>query len=760
MANISVSDADALAAAIATEAGTTGADTITVLRSMGLTAALPALSTGAGGTLSLLGQQVFSGRFSLTYPTLTGAAGGIVVSSGSVAIGGLTVDRFQGAVDSITGAGSAFFVGTNASLTLGQVTMAGGGISQIYLSSGATLNLGGIAGDARITGAGHVVLTGGYVFNAASDFSGGITIDNTLAQIGVGGQIGTGAITFTGTTGGLSVAGTIMPTNALGRIVTGQSIALTGVSAQAAALLTIAPDHTISFATQGGGTATLHLDPAATAANSAWVAYNVNGHAVLAGNTLAAAGFASVRGNNGDVRLVMFDDAAQAAIAQSLLDPLNAGALTGNTVIIPPVFSVETLASGQAGLLLDDPYGWPGGPNFGLTQFRNYVNTSMGAVTVNGQPGNGQLVITGQEGMVFTADTGAGTVIAGGGNNSIGIPVGSGSQRVIAGNGNDTVLALGGDETIAAGGGSNAILLGQGTSIVDSRGTDLIVAGTGAATIATHGGSQVWLGGGTALVQSSGIDTIIGGAGAATVQGGTDMVFAGIGALAFTGGAGSSTLLGNAAGSLSVTGGSGTLLAVGYGATRFQGGSGAATVAAFGGSATIQAGAGGGVFLGGPGGHNILTGGSGNAVLFGGGDGDVLTAGSGSGDVLVAGTGAETLTGAGTGGAHSFYAGAGPNLIVVGSGQSMILTSTGAATLAAGTGLNLFAFANGNHPGVTIQGFNAGLDYIGLQGFASGEAATALAGATTAGGSESLTLSDGTHITLVGFTGLTSANFL
>ncbi len=156
----------------------------------------------------------------------------------------------------------------------------------------------------------------------------------------------------------------------------------------------------------------------------------------------------------------------------------------------------------------------------------------------------------------------------------------------------------------------------------------------------------------------------------------------------------------------------------------------------------------------------MLTGGSGTSVLFGNGDGDLLTAGSGAGDVLVAGPGAETLSGAGTSGAHRFYGGAGTDMIIAGAGQTMVLAGTGTETLVAGSGLDLFAFTRGNSPTVTIDGFNPALDYLSLPGFAASEAATALAGATTAAGSESISLADGTRVTFHGFTGLAAGNFL
>ena len=72
----------------------------------------------------------------------------------------------------------------------------------------------------------------------------------------------------------------------------------------------------------------------------------------------------------------------------------------------------------------------------------------------------------------------------------------------------------------------------------------------------------------------------------------------------------------------------------------------------------------------------------------------------------------------------------------------------------------LIGLVNGQHPDLVVQGFNAAQDSLTLIGFCAGEAAAALAGAVTAGGSESLTLSDWTHIQFVGVTGIGAGSFI
>lgn len=237
---------------------------------------------------------------------------------------------------------------------------------------------------------------------------------------------------------------------------------------------------------------------------------------------------------------------------------------------------------------------------------------------------------------------------------------------------------------------------------------------------------SVILGGGVlpAVLGPPSADTIIGGAGAITVNASyaNDFVFAGPGALQFTGGLGASTILGNAAGTASITGGAGSVIAVAYGTTNFTGGSGAATVAAFGGGVTINGGTGTGLFLGSPDGNSRISAGTGRATMFGGGDGDVLTAGSAGLGILVAGRGAETLVG--------------------------------------GAGADLFAVVRGTASNAVVQNFTKGQDFITFTGFSAPEVASALSSAGLVGGSQQLTLADGTKILFAGITGLSAGNIL
>jgi hypothetical protein len=203
------------------------------------------------------------------------------------------------------------------------------------------------------------------------------------------------------------------------------------------------------------------------------------------------------------------------------------------------------------------------------------------------------------------------------------------------------------------------------------------------------------------------------------------------------------------------------------------------------------------MFFGGSAGGNILVSGDGASTLVGGGTGDQLYANGTASVILVAGAGNETLTGAGSTGGNVFYGGSGndlmiagggndtvvagagaqtifggnssPTVILAGSGQDVILAGASADYVEAGSGSalvfaganDIFAAINGQAGGeLAIVGFNTSNDFIQLQGYASTVVATALAGATVAGGSTQLTLPDATKLVLYGVTNLTAASFI
>ena len=272
----------------------------------------------------------------------------------------------------------------------------------------------------------------------------------------------------------------------------------------------------------------------------------------------------------------------------------------------------------------------------------------------------------------------------------------AGNNTVIGGAGNDTVVSTAGNDIMAPGAGQNLVLLGTGADTVLSAGTDTIIGGSGSDTIAVDGANA-------------------------------DLVFGNTASLSFLGGTIAST----------VDGGSGSLFADG--------------------------GAGGGLLAGGSAGGNELLAGSGSATIFGGGAGDALFADGAAPDLLVAGAGNETLSGVGTSGANVFFGGSGADLIGGGAGNEIFVAGSGTATILGGSGADLYGFSRGFSSGGhdIVQGFSAAKgDAVALAGYGAGEAARALAGATTAGGNTTLTLSDATQVTFLGVTNLGAANFV
>ena len=516
-------------------------------------------------------------------------------------------------------------------------------------------------------------------------------------------------------------------------------------------------------------------------------------------NTIALTVALTLPGFGGGVQTLTYQtDNEPGYQAAFHLDGAISSSVRGGSLVVALPGDATTIPAGSAGLLQVGV----GGQYTIAAGYLALIDTASTAATVFGGNSDGQLVIAGSGGLAFNAGLGAGTVLAGDANNYVSVLRGSGAQYIATGIGDDTIIAVSANNTIWSGAGNNFILGQGGNDLIYSMGNDLIwcpdgnptiilctprepgasaiqartvflgngaaqifdtaaslfglqsstpnrsviVVGSAAATINSQAADQIWMQDGGGLVQSTGVylkaasgggqtpsvatvtsysaDTVIGGTGAITVNASraNDFVFAGTGALQFTGGLGASTILGNAGGTASITGGAGSVVAIAYGQTQFTGGAGAATVAAFGGSVTINGGSGTGLFIGAAGGGNRITAGTGNTTIYGGGAGDVLAAGSMGGGILVAGGGAETLIG--------------------------------------GAGADLFAAMSGTAGTLVVQNFTPGQDFFTLVGFGAGAAATALAGAVVVGGSEQLTLSDGTRILFAGVTGLAGSSFI
>jgi Ca2+-binding RTX toxin-like protein len=226
------------------------------------------------------------------------------------------------------------------------------------------------------------------------------------------------------------------------------------------------------------------------------------------------------------------------------------------------------------------------------------VDAAAAASILEQNPDTGQSILVGSGNMVFNA-SGAGSVIGGGGNDQVVIPLSDAGPWLIAlGNGNDTVRALGsGSDTISVGSGADSIQL----STIGSSSSAITTGG--AATISAYAGSE-------------------------TVKGlSTDVIYGGGSLLTFVAGGGATVFGGS--GSDTVTGGSGP--------DYFQGGSA--------GNNFLTAGTGAAILIGGGNGDSLLASGSGTQILYAASGNETLTGSSVSGahDTFVAGSGAATV---------------------------------------------------------------------------------------------------------------------
>ncbi|HEX7389527.1 MAG TPA: calcium-binding protein [Acidiphilium sp.] len=389
--------------------------------------------------------------------------------------------------------------------------------------------------------------------------------------------------------------------------------------------------------------------------------------------------------------------------------------------------------------------------------FAGMIATFAGSETVIGGAGQNALVVTGAE-TNLTWDPRGGSdldsIYAGGGNNNFtldgtnySVVVGSGDNTITAAqNLNPQTSAYGSNNAITTSGGNNLINLNAGANAVSSGGNDTINVSDAYNQITVTGNAVVSLAAGASDNQVS--DT---GAGMIYANGNGDSITAGNNTFVVIGGTGTSeaaTLTGSAIGyaqgnaSIDAPGGnyvifsgnsnvatlgggsfayiatgSDTVSAVGStfiydgsGSLDFVGGSEYSLVEAGAGHVTALAGAGGLSAYGGSQGNNSLTGGSGTNNLYAGGTDDTLTGGSGTNN-LHAGPGSTTMIGA------------------------------------ANAALNNFVF-NSNSAGTAdvIDGFRTASDQITL-GFG-----ISVTTQTVTAGNLSLTLSDGTQISMTGIT--------
>src|SRR6185312_13702935 len=264
--------------------------------------------------------------------------------------------------------------------------------------------------------------------------------------------------------------------------------------------------------------------------------------------------------------------------------------------------------------------------------------------------------------------------------------------------------------------GSNA-LIGGGSGalyVAGEAAAETVFGGTGDNTVFAAQGGQYFLGQ-TAGTSSQFID------GSGSLQSGTSTVIAG-------------------AGNVTVFGGTGAhpnqeLVFGGSGALTFVAGSGAASVIAGTGQATL---------FGGSGSYTYLTGGASSA-------GALFVAGGGNETLNAAGSTADNIMFAGTAGIDS------NDSLVGGSGNDTFVGGTGQTTMTGGAGTDDFVFDKAAGGGITTINDFTNSETLGIFGYGS-TASAIVAASTVSAGSTTISLSDNTKITLIGFTNLTTGN--
>ncbi len=389
------------------------------------------------------------------------------------------------------------------------------------------------------------------------------------------------------------------------------------------------------------------------------------------------------------------------------------------------------------------------------------TSTANAAVT-RSTTSSGQVVLsTATGGLITTAAGGSTQVNLGAAYSSV---TSQGSDAITAGAGQASVVASGAATTVTGGSGRLSFQGGAGSAVVSTGpGGSAVTTGTGS--------SQVFLGAGSDVVNAHGQDLVAASSGA-------DTVYAASAVLAYGGASGQLTVVSGAAASTVVGGGGdatvygstggGGVVYGGSGATEFVGGAGASTFVGGGGPALVYGGAGGGAIFGGPGGGQFFGASAATVIEVGTGastvtasDGNVVFLVGAAPDLVVAGAGNVTLAGAASSGSNSFFAGFGADQISGGSGNDSFVAGTGRATLSGGGGSNVFGFVNGRAGGSdVITDFRSGVDHLSLQGYAAGAAGAALSRASVSGGASTLTLGDGTQVTLQGVTRLGVADFV
>ena len=408
------------------------------------------------------------------------------------------------------------------------------------------------------------------------------------------------------------------------------------------------------------------------------------------------ASYVTVNGSANETTTLGFGSTRNLELAQQLVTHINAG-IAAATISIKYDSSgtPQAIPAGASGALVQATSSFVAMPH---DYSINLVTKSGPAAVLSSGAANEIILSDVKTDLTFLANSGSGSVVAGGGANRVSVG-GSDNWSLHTDSGNDIIAALGEvSATIEAGEGANSILLGNGADLVTSTGKDTVVGASGHETI-NAGRAQ------SDFVQGNASDLLfIGGSGGVTIHGGN----------------GSDTYLGS---------------------TRQTGKQ---------------------LIVGGSDGNNFLFAGNGVGTLVGAGNNDQLFAYGGEHQLLIAGSGNETLSSAFASGGDTIQAGLGKDVLIGGGGADTFVGGSGDATVTAGYGKQVFEFINHEAGGTELVGgiFDPALIKIHLDGYGRGAVDQTLAQQTIKDGSVTIGLKDGTKVTFQDVTSLNHSNFV
>jgi hypothetical protein len=447
-------------------------------------------------------------------------------------------------------------------------------------------------------------------------------------------------------------------------------------------------------------------------------------------------GSVSVPGPNGSSITQTFSNNFNNALAKSIADALANAASQGDLFIQTVTGSVSAPVnnSGKIGELVVIPGSTgdvtvPSGANYSFV-----VDNSAGPDTIHGST---SLSVMGGDGIHTIIDPAIITLS----DNAIG--------NITLTNTGDTVAAGNGAATVNATADSEVVLGGAGALFANLSGPNATLVGGAGAVFATVSGSSSEVVGSTAfgtggLVASvSGTsDTILAGSGSAAVtlsSSASKGLVAGTSAALSVLDSGTSDTIEAGTGFTSITASSGSFVAGGSGPLNFVGGTGPSTIVGASGRSTV---------FGNTGLTSVVAANGSNMTYVNTTPGGLFYAGGG---------GNETIDASLSKGVSTVYGGldpAGHQLLIGGVGTNYLNAGEGSDTLLGGGGVNDFFFFSsfGGPTSSHVIGNFSAIDTVFLLNYGSDAASAALATATTAGGSTTITLADNTRITFTGVT--------